>query len=215
MQRPEDAYGEAGEPEGDRLDSGLVVPESRGTQHEIPMREGFGPADVQGEVAPRARVEGRFDRVQASTEGPVVGDYKTSGNLKKRVHLTSMLKGLTLQVPLYHLLAGEASEVELLGVGPAYPGDETGEPEVAAFAGFDTGEQSEGFRETLRVLLGLARAGRFPLMKGEHCRWCAWSRACRRKSRRQPHSRACPGCFVFGKFVVSSAVRRFGSRPPI
>lgn len=126
----------------------------------------------------QARVDGRFDRVLAGAEGPVVGDYKTSGRLDRRVKPAEMLKGRALQVPLYQLLAGEGSEVELLGVGPSYGIDE--EITVASFSGFAKAEQSEGFRETLRVLLRLARAGRFPLLKGRHCEWCAWRPACRR-----------------------------------
>jgi RecB family exonuclease len=128
----------------------------------------------------RVSVEGRFDRILEGEEGPVVGDYKTSGKLAPRVDETRMLKALTLQVPLYQLLAGEGSTVELIGVGPLYL-DETGEPlEPERFEGFATGERAASFRETLRKLLGLARRGEFPLVPDDHCRWCAWSGACRR-----------------------------------
>jgi len=96
--------------------------------------------------------------------------------------VTEMLKGNTLQVPLYAGLAGAGASVELLGVGPEYdPGSgRRASHRRAGFDGFPPGEIEEGFRETVRVLIRLARGGRFPLREGRHCEWCAYASACRR-----------------------------------
>ena len=88
-----------------------------------------------------------------------------------------MLKGQTLQVPLYHLLAGGA-QVELLRIRPGV--NEQDSPGRTSFGGFADGPPSEGFNETVRILLDLHRRGCFPLHKGNHCEWCAFTRACRR-----------------------------------
>jgi ATP-dependent helicase/nuclease subunit B len=125
-------------------------------------------------------VTGRFDRRLETPEGLLVGDYKTSGRLARRGDVTRMLRASTLQVPLYRMLAGEGARVELLGVGPEYGsngGD--GEPGRILFAGFDGAERDEGFRETMRVVLALLQAGRFPLRSDRHCHWCVYRPACR------------------------------------
>jgi RecB family exonuclease len=119
---------------------------------------------------------GRFDRVLDGRNGTLVGDYKTSGNLSWRTEPARMLRGQTLQVPVYALLAG-ASRVELLGVGPAYdPDDERSRPVFEAFVGDLRG----GFLETLRTLVELRRRGVFPAAPDRHCGWCAYRTTCRR-----------------------------------
>jgi RecB family exonuclease len=127
-------------------------------------------------------IEGRFDRVRETGDVVTVGDYKTWGKLKRRGDPAKMLKGETLQVPLYQLLAGGAGRVELLGVGPEY------DPELpledsdrgVQFRGFKTPALADGFRETIHELLSLAREGVFPLYAEFHCGWCEYRRACRR-----------------------------------
>jgi ATP-dependent helicase/nuclease subunit B len=107
----------------------------------------------------------------------VVGDYKTSGKLGDRCSVTKMLKGRRLQVPLYHLLGGDSTRVELLGVGPAYvDADES----RAAFDGFANDAERQAFLETLGVLATLWARGVFPLHADSHCDWCAYRQACRR-----------------------------------
>ena len=118
----------------------------------------------------------RFDRRFDGCEGVEVGDYKTSKKLKERVSPTQMLKGRQLQVPLYRMLAGPDSTVELLGINPEFKEDET----RVSFSGFDDDEREESFRGTLRVLLGLTYAGVYPLRAEYHCKWCAYPSACRR-----------------------------------
>jgi hypothetical protein len=92
-----------------------------------------------------------------------------------------MLKGTSLQVPLYQLLAGDGACVELLGVGPAH--DPARVPDEAArrprFTGFDA-RTRPGFDETLATLLGVLRDGRFAMRPGRHCSWCDFRPACRR-----------------------------------
>lgn len=125
-------------------------------------------------------VRGRFDRIVRQEGQVVVSDYKTSPKLRTMASTSDMLKGQTLQAPLYRLLAGGAP-VELLGVGPDNdPADVRSELRRVTFDGFDRSDHEAGFRETLDVLVGLARAGGFPFNKGRHCGRCAYDRACRR-----------------------------------
>jgi len=124
-------------------------------------------------------VHGRLDRRWLGDDRTLIGDYKTSGRLTDRVEQRSMLKGHELQVPLYQMLAGEDSTVELLGVGPHYALEDEEDRRVS-FAGFPKDELRQGFLETLRSLLDLARRGRYPLRADRHCSWCAYRLACRR-----------------------------------
>jgi RecB family exonuclease len=146
--------------------------------------EGWAPVSFERRVereidfgrSVRAAVVGRFDRTLAGGDRTRVGDYKTSGDLKNRCDGTKMLKAVTLQVPLYRLLAGGEATVELLGVGPYY------EDGVATktFEGFDVDEQASGFLETVRILLRLRERGRFPVDPDDHrCGYCPYGEACR------------------------------------
>jgi len=120
------------------------------------------------------RISARFDRRLEGADDVVVGDYKVSRALARRADPTQMLKGLALQVPLYHLLAGAG--VELIGFHP-----ELGEDDAHVFfAGFDDDEQRNSFHDTLRVMLQLRNRGSFPFNDGRHCRWCPYKAACRR-----------------------------------
>ena len=127
------------------------------------------------------RVHGRLDRLLRFGDGPVVGEYKTSGRIPRRGNITNMLKGTALQVPLYHLLTGGAG-VEVLGVGPPHDPEEgvTERERVARFDGWENDEQRNGFLETLAVLTSLPRRGAYPLLDDEACRWCAYVAACRK-----------------------------------
>jgi ATP-dependent helicase/DNAse subunit B len=127
----------------------------------------------------RVEISARFDRRLDGTNGTVVGDYKTSGNLKDRSDVTRMLKAQTLQVPLYWLIGGERTRVELLGVGPRYDDADESKRRVE-FDGFDDPRWQEGFLETLRTLVDLAAKGSFPLHEGSHCVRCSYAQACRR-----------------------------------
>jgi RecB family exonuclease len=127
----------------------------------------------------RVRVSARFDRRCEGAQGPIIGDYKTSGDLERRSNVTQMLKANTLQVPLYWLIGGADARVELCGVGPAYDEKDDAERRVV-FDGFDDSRRHEGFLETLRTLADLVAKGRFPLHEGSHCGYCAYEQACRR-----------------------------------
>ncbi len=145
-----------------RLANGGLVPEA--LEHDV---RGPIPGGPEGLI-----VRARFDRVMRGRDGGLVGDYKTGRNLKDRVHAGAMLSGTALQVPIYALLS--ALPVELLGVGP-HP-----DVDVIRFESFKSDEQRNGFLETLRVVVALADAGRFPLRPGPHCEWCDYRSACRR-----------------------------------
>ena len=123
-------------------------------------------------------VHGRFDRRWQLGQRVLVGDYKTSGKLTDRVEQRLMLKGHELQVPLYRLLAGDDSTVELLGVGPFYAALDADERQ-SGFTGFPRDDLRLGFQETLRALIDLARRGRYPLRSDRQCSWCAYRLACR------------------------------------
>ena len=125
----------------------------------------------------RQGFRGKFDRRFDGPTGSVVGDYKTSTNLDFRMEPRSMLQGRALQVPLYQMMAGEQSVVELLGVHPDLdPAVELGEHR---FEGFQE-DRRTSFRETLRSLLRLRNDGSFPLRPGIQCEWCDYQKACRR-----------------------------------
>lgn len=130
----------------------------------------------------RIHLHGRLDRRLAGEEGERVGDYKSSGRLKKRGDVTEMLKARTLQVPLYWLIAGESAGVELLGVGPDFDFED---PERLnrrlRFEGLTGAGHRDGFLEDLRVLHDLLQRGRFPLRPDEGaCGYCPYAPACRR-----------------------------------
>ncbi len=143
-------------------------------------------------------LRGRFDRVVRGADGSLVlGDYKTGGNLERRVDLKSILKGLEMQMPLYALMGAELASswgveegrarAEVIGVGPAHAQEaaagEAGAHGYPARAGLDPERFSairEGFTETLRVLVDLATSGFFPLREGSRCGYCPYDRACRR-----------------------------------
>jgi len=140
------------------------------TGFETPVSE---PLDLGDGVV--QEVQGRFDRLLHGEHGDVVADYKTSGDLKKQINPTGMLRGRELQVPLYRMLAGDGARVELLGVGPRF--DEDGR--CFGFDGFETPGEGPGFRETMRILLRLARGGSFPMYVDRPCDWCPYAQACR------------------------------------
>jgi RecB family exonuclease len=129
----------------------------------------------------RLRVHGKFDRLLRTGGGPVIGEYKTAGDIARRGDVTAMLRGTTLQAPLYHLLSGGAA-VEVLGVGPDHdPEEGAGDDErLARFEGFDSDALREGFLESLEVLASSPQRGVYPLLDDVACRWCAYVSACRK-----------------------------------
>lgn len=147
---------------------------------------GYRPGGFETEVAVNLDfgegfeeiVRGRLDRTLVRDGKTLVGDYKTSGNVDRRVSPTNMLRGETLQAPLYRMLAGNRAEVELLGVGPDF--DTTDDAHRFEFGGFATETQEAGFLETGRTLLRLRRVGVFPFNPGHHCSFCRFTEGCRR-----------------------------------
>jgi ATP-dependent helicase/nuclease subunit B len=138
------------------------------------------PAEADVDLGEGVRISavGRFDRLLRTGDELLVTDYKTSGKLKEKTNPTYMLKGLSLQVPLYAHLAGGAA-VELLGVGPCYDPEDADRPADSRFDGLE-GRQLEGLQETLRVLTALAERGLYPMNPPTPCRWCPYTAACRR-----------------------------------
>ncbi len=133
--------------------------------------------ELEGSAA--LRIRARFDRSVPRDGGFLVGDYKTSGVLADRVNPTQMLKAQRLQVPLYALIAGPHSAVELLGVGPDFAYDDERGYRFR-FGGFEKEVQERSFRETMRTLLELHQRGSFPLHKQDPgCGWCPYAAACR------------------------------------
>lgn len=127
----------------------------------------------------RLKAIGRFDRLLRSGEKLLVCDYKTSGKLDEKTNVTRMLKGRSIQVPLYALLAGTGAGVELLGVGPCYYRNDDEQKTSSSFYGVE-GREHEGLLETMRVLVSLADNGLYPINPPDPCRWCPFASACRR-----------------------------------
>ena len=138
-------------------------------------------------------LRGRFDRLALATDGLVVADYKTSGDIKRHVSPAEILKGISLQLPLYLLLLesrarggrieAPPARADILGVGPSFmdhPGEDDS-PSRVKLEMSSLNEYREGLAETLGVLLDLSTTGSFPLNKKSWlCRSCAYVRACRR-----------------------------------
>ncbi len=131
----------------------------------------------RGAVLP---VVARFDRfMRVGAEEVLVSDYKTGRELAKHVSSSRALKGLELQAPLYHEMAGANASIELLGVGPLHA-RAADDARRAVFDGFAGPEEVDSFRETMRVLLALPAVGRFPIRpEPRHCAHCPYHRACR------------------------------------
>jgi RecB family exonuclease len=144
-------------------------------------------------------MRGRFDRVLRDAAGrPVVGDYKTMGNLERRVDPRTILKGRALQMPLYVLMEEAEAEsqgrqgagvtAEVIGVGPAFSeGAPPARPNPEGYPARETlsakifGKYRGGIQETLGILIRTAGTGAFPLNpKSDRCAWCPFTRACRK-----------------------------------
>jgi hypothetical protein len=124
-------------------------------------------------------IRGKFDRLFEDEDGLRVGDYKTSTALKERVDQTQMLKGRTLQVPLYRMMAGPGATVELLGVHPDL--DIAEEEHRKEFEQFKNDDVGRSFMDTMRVLLRMRKDGVFPFHSDDmRCTWCDYETACRR-----------------------------------
>jgi RecB family exonuclease len=122
-------------------------------------------------------VRGRLDRLVHGPDGLRIGDYKTGRNLQYNLEPKNLVTGNALQAPLYALLTG-ATEVELLGIGPAHAGKERSERRLSLRS---LGPLEAGFVETLGVLYDLLQHGAYPLNEKGPCGWCEYRRACRRK----------------------------------
>jgi len=141
----------------------------------------------------RVVLRGRFDRemtaapdvVDTSSDGRperLIGDYKTTKDLARLVSERAIVRGHSLQMPLYRELAGAGSSVEVLRIGPAPEGAGADPAPRRIFEGFGDPAIEAGFRETLAVLLDLVRRGRYPLRPDAYVcgELCAYERACRR-----------------------------------
>jgi len=125
----------------------------------------------------RCAVRGRFDRRFETPVGPIVGDYKT-GRMEGLGNPTLMLKGQSLQVPLYWMLADPPVTVEVLGIGPKHEDEESSDARLV-FRGFGDEPSGPGFLETMRILVRLIDEGVFPLYSSKACGWCDYRLACR------------------------------------
>jgi len=126
---------------------------------------------------------GRIDRLWRSTDDTFIDDFKTSGDLKKKLAPSAILQGQDIQLPLYRELIeslgprdGDAPgkvRARLLGVGPSNEGD----PHELK----NDARLSEGLQESLAVAARLLEDGRFPFRDEPHrCGYCEFRRTCRR-----------------------------------
>ena len=135
-------------------------------------------------------VKGVLDRVVRRSDGRVIADYKTMGNLQNKVEIKKLLNGLEIQAALYPLLLRADGETvpasEMVGVGPDFlPHAGKPRPEPRAELTWKPSRRIEhpeyGFEESLLVLGLLAGEGTFPLSDHENvCRYCEFKPACRR-----------------------------------
>lgn len=149
---------------------------------------GVDSIDVEGEV--RARVDlgsgvfvemaGRLDRLWKSGDTLHVDDFKTSGDLAKKLEPANILKGRDLQLPLYRELVATAHGVpslavqtRLIGAGPTNEGP----PRALK----PDGNLREGLLETVAVAMSLLESGRFPFHNDPgNCKYCEFRPTCRR-----------------------------------
>ena len=147
----------------------------------LPTREKTQPVGLRGII----------DRIDAIQGGDLrIADYKTSRNLKPRVHPNQLLRGTQAQMGVYAFLAAaEFSDrrirsAQILGVGPENP-DPAGDPKkTAPEIEFPNDPRNDpiwrGIGDTIGTLVEMIRRGVFPIRPGTHCDWCSYQAACRR-----------------------------------
>ena len=133
-----------------------------------------------GQLTP-VHLRGRMDRHFVLDEKNVcIDDYKTSGDLKKRLSPSEVYRGNNSQLPLYReMVAGKRKvplasvTARLLGVGPDRV-EESADLKLKD-------DQRLSFLETLAVPVALAREGHFPAYEDSvACRYCEFRRGCRK-----------------------------------
>lgn len=136
-----------------------------------------------GTGANEIRLGGRLDRIVWTREGEIrIGDYKTGRSVDTLTSRTALVRGQALQVPLYARLVGDTSpDVEVRGEILHVPL----RPERVASPKSDrerlTPAPDERLDQVLETLVGLLRAGRFPIHVTDNCDYCAYAIACRRR----------------------------------
>jgi hypothetical protein len=155
-------------------------------QRDIPRLAGGGMASIETEktfeFALRAGSEsldirGRFDRIVTHADGStVVGDYKTSLDLKPLVSPAATRRAQQLQLALYCIATAGRSEA----LGVRSPLDGSPPPETQYW----DPEKLKGVRtqlyHSLESLSRMLRLGMFPLAAQEDaCRRCDYRMACR------------------------------------
>jgi RecB family exonuclease len=133
--------------------------------------------ELQGNFG--AELHGFVDRLDVGPRGRLrVVDYKTSGNLERRVDPKLILLGEQVQLPAYIEMARSAHHTEVIGlllpIGP-----EIDRQQRQDFK-FENDALRQGLRETLELFDREIELGHFPLQKGTHCNWCAYLGGCRR-----------------------------------
>ncbi|MBI3449170.1 MAG: PD-(D/E)XK nuclease family protein [Acidobacteria bacterium] len=187
-------------------DGGAIVGVERAVKVLLPTPSG----------GPRVEIQGRVDRATRRGTGEiVVADYKTGRNLEPLVEMRDVLKGTRLQIALYALAAesegaafADRAEVraEVIGIGPGHA-EGIDAPAADVAAGYPARAPLDpkkfaagraGVLETIGVLARLAASGNFPLDKSDRCRYCPYTRACRKShAPTVARLRAAPGAADF------------------
>jgi hypothetical protein len=161
-------------------------------------REGLELVDLEsegeGEVAPgrgggAVPLRGRVDRVVLvpACKRKRLGDYKSGRTLEGLGEPLRMLRGESLQAPLYAWIesasstGGEPVDVEFLGVGPHHPPQDDASRLLVAHE--DLEKWRAGIEESVRVLVRQAAAGAFPFRHGGGCERCDYEAACHHRDR--------------------------------
>ncbi|MFQ5514570.1 MAG: PD-(D/E)XK nuclease family protein [Myxococcota bacterium] len=129
-------------------------------------------------------VRGKADRVIETAPGRlVVGDYKTSKDVRRHVSATEIARGRSLQIPLYALALarehdGRSIRAEVLAV-PLRP-ERVSDTKALEPRTLELEEIEERTEPPLRVLVALLHEGRFPFHRNGGCTHCPFDVACRK-----------------------------------
>jgi RecB family exonuclease len=127
-------------------------------------------------------LEGRVDRIVRAPDGALrVGDYKTSRDFAKPVAPKRVMRGTSLQVPLYALVVATERNTPVIGEACGAPAARATPTATANGRSLSSPTSRPGL-PVLRELHDLLARGLFPFWRDrEECRFCAYTIACRRE----------------------------------
>ena len=128
----------------------------------------------------QVRLSGRIDRLTKGGGRVSIEDYKTGASVEKKAEVVEILRGSSLQLPLYRELVASQEGLEADNIDSRFVALRPG---ILAEHPLDTKvDWRQGFLETVDTVLRLLEVGNFPLGKKTiaPCRWCDWAPTCRK-----------------------------------